>query len=692
MKKQILSLLIAIMMLLGMLPISATAIDTVISEIVFELEEMPAPGVTLDFPSVVSVNGSEDNINLISIDENDWYFSDEYTLVNPEVQPFEGDTFLNGYAYDLYLKLVPEVGYQIAPDCTFTLKMPDYEQEKGYIYIQTSGYTGVDFYFNLTGVQPEINSILLELDHAPEAGGDPDALVPTILSVDGDPLSAHLIEIFNISWYWYDTVSDAYLVEDGSFQEGVEYQLNADIYAAGDYVFSDDISFSVQVGDDARVGFVDEVWTPWNYLFCLDFPVGEDTPIESVTLATEELPMAGNTPFEFSVYSVNGDPREVGTVEFTNGWGIYDETEGLYWANGLIPFEAGEKYAATIFLAPAEGYTFTDDCTVTVLGPDGNLAFECDYVHPDEITGLVPFATLPSLTTIESITIGTNQTPAAGATPFTFTVYDVNGGPLIGAVELSNGWGIWDATEELYLPNGLIPFEAGETYTATIFLEPADGYAFAPDCDVTVMGPNGELPFNCDYVDRSEIYGDVPYGVIPAPKTFNDVKETDFYKAPVDWAVSRNITSGTSDTTVSPHANCLRAQVATFLWRAAGCPEPQSNVNPFVDVKTTDYFYKAVLWAAEAGITTGTDATHFSPYAVCNRSQIVTFLWRFADCPEIPHGYSSFVDVSSADYFYKAVLWAGDQGITTGVDATHFAPFANCSRSQTVTFLYRLLG
>ncbi|MBQ6823896.1 MAG: hypothetical protein IJP27_04530, partial [Clostridia bacterium] len=373
MKKRILSAFVAIMMLIGMIPLSASASNTTISEIVFELEEMPAPGVTLDFPSVVSVNGSEDNINLISVDENDWYFCNEYSLLTPETQLYSQDTFQSGYAYDLYMKIIPEIGYQIAPDCTFTLELPEYETEKGYIYIQNSDYTAIDFYFNLTGVRPEINSILLELDHAPEAGGDPNTLVPTIVSVDGDPLAAHLIEIFHTSWCWYNPEIGGFDVEDGSFQEGIEYQLNADIYAAGDYVFDEDISFSVQVGDDTHVGFVDETWTPWNYLFCLDFPVGEDIPIESVTLATEELPMAGNTPFEFSVYSVNGDPREVGAVDFTNGWGIYDETEGLYWANGLTPFEAGEKYAATIFLEPAEGYTFTDDCTVTVLGPDGNL-------------------------------------------------------------------------------------------------------------------------------------------------------------------------------------------------------------------------------------------------------------------------------------------------------------------------------
>jgi hypothetical protein len=106
------------------------------------------------------------------------------------------------------------------------------------------------------------------------------------------------------------------------------------------------------------------------------------------------------------------------------------------------------------------------------------------------------------------------------------------------------------------------------------------------------------------------------------------VKSTDFFYKPVLWAVEKSITSGTSATTFGPMENCNRAAVVTFLWRAAGCPEPKAVNNPFVDVKSTDFFYKPVLWAVENGITAGLDATHFGPTTACNRAQVVTFLYR----------------------------------------------------------------
>lgn len=170
---------------------------------------------------------------------------------------------------------------------------------------------------------------------------------------------------------------------------------------------------------------------------------------------------------------------------------------------------------------------------------------------------------------------------------------------------------------------------------------------------------------------------------------FTDVPEGSFYYAPVMWAVENSITSGTSATTFAPTDACLRAHVVTFLWRAAGSPEPESTQNPFVDVAETGFYYKAVLWAVENGITNGSDATHFNPFGVCNRAAVVTFLWRAAGSPEPTSTGNSFVDVAQTGYYYKAVLWAVENGITNGVDATHFGPAQSCNRAQVVTFLYR---
>ena len=171
---------------------------------------------------------------------------------------------------------------------------------------------------------------------------------------------------------------------------------------------------------------------------------------------------------------------------------------------------------------------------------------------------------------------------------------------------------------------------------------------------------------------------------------FHDVTRFDYFYDAVKWAVDHDITSGTGRFTFSPNAACTRAQTVTFLWRAAGSPRPVSTVNPFTDVHYGDYFYQAVLWAVENGITMGTSATTFSPDATVTRAQVVTFLWRANGQPAAWN--SGFTDVSADAYYAKAVAWAVQNGITTGTGFGVFSPDAACTRAQIVTFLYRYLG
>ena len=186
---------------------------------------------------------------------------------------------------------------------------------------------------------------------------------------------------------------------------------------------------------------------------------------------------------------------------------------------------------------------------------------------------------------------------------------------------------------------------------------------------------------------RCEMVREVPISKLPNP--FKDIKESDYFYTPVLWVVSKGITTGTSATTFSPNSPALRAQIVTFLWRAAGCPEPSATQNPFVDVSKSDYYYKAVLWAVESGITNGTDATHFSPLRVCSRCEVVTFLYRAFGQPPVETRESPFSDVASNSWFAAPVLWAVSEGITTGLTPTTFAPHSRCTRSQIATFLYR---
>jgi len=169
---------------------------------------------------------------------------------------------------------------------------------------------------------------------------------------------------------------------------------------------------------------------------------------------------------------------------------------------------------------------------------------------------------------------------------------------------------------------------------------------------------------------------------------FCDIPEESYYTVPVLWAAACGITSGIDETHFGPELPCSRAQVVTFLWRRAGKPTPQSRENPFEDVPAGSYFEQAVLWAAQTGITTGTDEKHFSPDAACNRAQVVTFLHRFHGCPE-PFLTVSFPDVPEGAFFCKAVSWAAEREITLGMDGGLFRPELQCTRAQIVTFLYR---
>ena len=172
---------------------------------------------------------------------------------------------------------------------------------------------------------------------------------------------------------------------------------------------------------------------------------------------------------------------------------------------------------------------------------------------------------------------------------------------------------------------------------------------------------------------------------------FVDVPDGEYYAKPVDWAVSQGITNGTGAYAFSPEMPCTRAQVVTFLWRAAGSPEPTSAGHPFTDINPNDYFYEAVLWAVEQGITNGMDATHFGPETPCTRAHVVTFLWRAEGKPAAGSA-NPFSDVPADEYYTDAVLWAVKHEITNGTGEGRFSPDLTCTRGQIVTFLYRALA
>ena len=236
-------------------------------------------------------------------------------------------------------------------------------------------------------------------------------------------------------------------------------------------------------------------------------------------------------------------------------------------------------------------------------------------------------------------------------------------------------------------PSGNVSVREGRDQTFTI--TPDKGYAVA---NVKIDGKSigAVKSYTFENVSRTHTIEVIFMKANGNPQTgvFVDVATGSYYEDAVDWAVENGITKGTDDTHFSPDGICTRAQAVTFLWRTAGSPASKTSTMPFTDVPVGSYYYDAVLWAVENGITKGTSDTTFSPNMTCSRAQIVAFLWRSEKSPAAGTA-NPFADVKSTAYYADAVLWAVKENITKGTTSTTFSPDADCTRAQIVTFLWR---
>ena len=221
--------------------------------------------------------------------------------------------------------------------------------------------------------------------------------------------------------------------------------------------------------------------------------------------------------------------------------------------------------------------------------------------------------------------------------------------------------------------------------TVTLTCQPDEGYRVARITGAELTD-NGDNTYSF-VMDNAPVELKVLF--LRNENPFLDVNETQFYHESVLWAVENGITNGVDAEHFGPMGVCNRAQVVTFLWRAAGSPAPQSTENPFNDVAEGSFSENAVLWAVEKGITNGLTADTFGPNTVCNRAQVVTFLHRANGSPEPERADSPFTDVAEGSFYEKAVLWALENNVTTGASDTTFNPNGQCLRAQVVTFLYR---
>ena len=306
---------------------------------------------------------------------------------------------------------------------------------------------------------------------------------------------------------------------------------------------------------------------------------------------------------------------------------------------------------------------------------------------PDVATGAtLDAAALPLTVGTYTVTATYSDASSYGYKTATFTITKATpaGTPAYTKIETS-GKTLADTklTVGTIRPAGTIAWDL----PLTTVLEDGKEYAwtFTPTDTHNYTTLTGKL---IPYVDDGTDY--IP-GVIDGNSgsfNFHDVSRFDYFYDAVKWAAENGIASGTGRYTFSPDAVCTRAQTVTFLWRAAGSPMPRYRTCAFTDVDSRDYYYNAVLWAVEQGITTGLTATTFGPDVTVSRGQVATFLYRAASASK-PNTFNPFTDVKTTAYNYDAILWAYDNRITTGTSDTTFSPDASCTRAQIVTFLYR---
>ena len=324
-----------------------------------------------------------------------------------------------------------------------------------------------------------------------------------------------------------------------------------------------------------------------------------------------------------------------------------------------------------------------------------------DLTNPVEGEDYTVTGTLFGADALTAVTMQYSETPDTSKVgeyiiniTATLANYDITTVPGTLTIEPSKSTqrlGILDGTRTV--PGGTIgtsPKNALPGQTVTITVTPQKGYELGGLTVRDIAGGQLTLTRESDreytFVMPDSSVSVTGYFVREGETMFRDVPADAYYYEAVQWAVETGVTGGVGDDLFAPDAACTRAQIVTFLWRAAGSPEPQSKAD-FTDVPANAYYAKAVAWALENGITKGTSATTFSPDDPCTRAQAVTFLARALSAKA--EGTADFLDVTETAYYAKAVAWASENSVTSGVGGKRFAPDQTCTRAQIVTFLYR---
>lgn len=424
------------------------------------------------------------------------------------------------------------------------------------------------------------------------------------------------------------------------------------------------------------------------------------TRISAVTITGLDAPVLSETP-DYTV-GVSTTPANAASAVRVD-WYIYNaESNSVDMLPTDYRFAVGDEVYAYVQITAADGYTFGEKGTyytgavnmkdydaqypAQVLDSNFLGVFTKDYRIVAETAGEL----------ITAVSVADVDMPIAGESPdFEGTVTAM---PADALAEAEVEWWMYDfeAQEDVRLGTDHV-FAEDQLVKVRIHMVPKAGYRFGTPLDTyagTVTIPYEEEKELLEIQADGSMYVNVGEWYVPSVSVgkFVDVPDGEWFTDAVAWAVDQGVTTGVDEYHFAPDEGCTRAQAVTFLWRAAGKPEPTLTECAFADVDVNGYYYKAVLWAVENGITTGTDETHFEPDAVCTRAHIVTFLYRTLKGAVSETAGNPFVDVPAGEWYTAAVLWAAENGVTTGVDAEHFEPEGTCIRSQIVTFIYRAVA
>ena len=609
------------------------------------------------------------------------------------------DTFVAGHTYQAFIHLKTRGNYEFHYDYGSTPPVTakivtdsgTYTARTAKAY-ERDPFEEIDVICDFVCEYKTINQVSITGLDAPKDGKGPDYSVALTGAEYGlKPSSSSNPFVVN-GVNWYDETAGNTLTATAKFIAGHTYTATVYLVPASGCKFTGSVSGTINGNPAAVTGNGSEIQVKYT------FPALATNQITNVSIENITPPALGQFPSYVAIVKGEGYSLKArNDAHYKNGicWSIMDSSD--LPVSGGTKFEGGQKYQITMYLETKDGYEFSTNAkgglnvTATVNGKSATVVGG----SKNEIVITYYFPEVTAEAKISAASVTGIDAPVIGASPdYTATITDSRY-QLTGSTSAREKNGITWINNKTgnAMTVGASKFEAGVSYTVVVGLTAADGYAFVTDAKgvPSITGTINQKTATVSGQDEYNAYLSYTFPALEeevppsAPIVFEDVKASDYFYTPVQWAVNEGITNGTSATKFSPNMTCSQAHILTFLWRAVDSPKPVI-ANPYSNpaVRNDQYFYEPFLWAWEKGLIS---STALDPNAPCSRSDVVTYLWKLEGSPKT--GSANFADVPSTAPYAQAVAWAVEQGITNGMSATTFGPDLTCTRGQIVTFLWR---